>query len=153
MRAKLLEILYNYSKIPYQKWFKTNKAWNLSITNLLTYPKKTLGYELGLFLKSNNFSPQEKLENHDVFHVLTNIGTSVPEEIAMQYYLLGNGKRSAYLYAVLLLGTPLYLDKIQLFNTAYHYGKRAFSFHQLNYRPLLNKNTQELQTIFSITPL
>ncbi len=40
-------------------------------------------HHLGYFLTKNNFSLQSKLENHDVFHVLTNIGITVPDEIAM----------------------------------------------------------------------
>ncbi len=154
MRALLLETIYELSKKPYQKWFKTEKPWDISVSNLLQqYPKNSLGFHLGCFLLMHDFSPQPKLEDHDVFHVLTSSGISVPEEIAMQYYLLGNGKRSIYLFLVIFIGTLLYPDKINLFSTAYKKGKTAYSFHQINYKKLLHQPVDVLRTIFLIAPL
>ncbi len=151
MRAFILEAIYEWSKVPYQKWFKKNQPWDISAKTLILYSKDSLGFHLGCFLLKYNFSPQPKLENHDVFHVLINIGISVPEEIAMQYYLLGNGKRSIYLISVIFLGTLLYPDKIKLFKKAYRKGKAAYSFHQLDYKKLLHKPIQTLRTIFLIS--
>ncbi|MBQ4822208.1 Coq4 family protein [Aquimarina sp. MMG016] len=153
MRAFILETIYEWSKIPYQKWFKKNTPWDISLKTLLQYPKESLGFHLGCFLLKHDFSPQPKLENHDVFHVLTDIGISVPEEVAMQYYLLGNGKRSLYLLSVIFLGTLLYPDKLKLFRKAYRTGKAAYTFHQLDYQKLLHKDIQILQTTFLISPL
>ncbi len=154
MRAFILETIYELSKKPYQRWFKKDSAWDISVSTLLQgYPKNSLGFHLGCFLLKHDFSPQPKLENHDVFHVLTNTGISVPEEIAMQYYLLGNGKRSTYLLSVIFLGTLLYPDKIILFRKAYKKGKAAYSFHQLDYRKLLHKPMLTLRAIFLISPI
>ncbi|MBL0685595.1 Coq4 family protein [Aquimarina mytili] len=154
MRAFILETIYELSKKPYQKWFKKQKAWDISVSNLLQlHPKNSLGFHLGCFLLKHDFSPQPKLEDHDVFHVLTNIGISVPEEIAMQYYLLGNGKRSIYLILVIFIGTLLYPDKIHLFRNTYIKGKSAYSFHQLNYKKLLHQPVHKLRTTFLISPL
>ncbi len=153
MRAYILETIYELSKKPYQKWFKKNPSWNISIKTLIRYPKESLGFHLGCFLLQHDFSPQPKLENHDVFHVLTNTGISVPEEIAMQYYLLGNGKRSTYLCLVILLGTLLYPDKIKLFKKAYQKGRIAHPFYQLDYKKLLFQPIVTLQTTFLISSL
>jgi len=97
-----------------------------------------------------DFTPQPKLENHDVFHVLTKTGITVPDEIAMQYYLMGNGKRSMYLYMVILVGTLLYPDKFRLFKTAYKKGARAYSFYQLDFKKLLDQPLDTLRTTFLI---
>ncbi|WP_103071161.1 Coq4 family protein [Aquimarina sediminis] len=153
MRAFILETIYNWSKKPYQRWFKKNPPWDISIKTLLKYPKETLGFHLGCFLLRNNFSPQPKLEDHDVFHVLTNIGITVSEEIAMQYYLLGNGKHSIYQVSVIFLGTLLYPDKIKLFKKSYRKGKAAYPFHQLDYKKLLHQPVQTLKTTFLISSL
>ncbi|MEW7291098.1 Coq4 family protein [Aquimarina sp. 2304DJ70-9] len=154
MRAFILETIYELSKKPYQRWFKKDPAWDISVTTLLQeYPKNSLGFHLGCFLVQYDFSPQPKLENHDVFHVLTNTGISVPEEIAMQYYLLGNGKRSTYLLSVIFLGTLLYPDKMIFFRKAYKKGKAAYSFYQLDFKKLLHKPMLTLRTIFLISPL
>ncbi len=153
MRAFILEIIYEWSKKPYQKWFKKQPSWDITVKALIQYPKESLGFHLGCFMLQHDFSPQPKLENHDVFHVLTNTGVSVPEEVSMQYYLLGNGKRSIYLISVIFLGTLLYPDKIQLFNKAYKKGKAAYAFHQLDYKKLLHQSIQSLQTTFLISAL
>ncbi|WP_233581809.1 ubiquinone biosynthesis protein COQ4 [Flavobacterium macacae] len=105
MKDLLIEKLYEISKKPYQKFFKKNQPWNISQQEFLHYPEETLGFHLGCFLLKHNFDIQPKLEDHDVVHVLTNTGISVPEEIGMQYLLFGNGKRSLYLYMVMLTGT------------------------------------------------
>jgi len=149
MRALILEKLYEWSLIPYQS-FKKNEAWDVGIEDLLHYPKETLGYQMGYFLQKNNFDLQEKLESHDVFHVLTNNGITVPEEISMQFYLLGNGKRSVYLFSVILLGSLLYPDYLKLFTAKYHLGKSALPFHQLNFYKLLNQPISRVKETFLI---
>ncbi len=151
MRSVLLEILYEWSKIPYQKWFKKEDPWDIPISQLLRYPQTTLGFHLGSFLLQHDFTPQPKLENHDVFHVLTKTGITVPEEISMQYYLLGNGKKSAYLYTVILIGTLFYPDKFGLFKKAFKKGRNAYSFHQLDFKKLLDQSLDTIRTTFLIS--
>ncbi|TPN81726.1 Coq4 family protein [Aquimarina algicola] len=153
MRALIMETLYEWSKKPYQKWFKHNPEWDISTKTLLKYPKYSLGFHLGCFLLKHDFNPQPKLENHDVFHVLTDTGVSVHEEIAMQYYLFGNGKRSLYMLSVIGIGTICYPDKIKLFRRALRKGKTAYPFHQLEYLKLLDQSVQKLKTTFLITSL
>lgn len=149
MRAIILEKLYEWSVIPYQ-FFKKNEAWNMGIEDLLHYPQESLGYQMGRFLLRNNFDLQEKLESHDVFHVLTETGITVPEEISMQFYLLGNGKRSAYLFSVIFLGGLLYPDRFKLFASCYHRGKSALPFHQLEFSKLLNQPIEHIKDTFLI---
>lgn len=153
MRALLLEILYEWSKVPYQKWFKKELPWDLSVSQLLMYPENSLGFHLGSFLLQHDFTPQPKLENHDVFHVLTKTGITVPDEISMQYYLLGNGKKSAYLYIVITIGTLLYPDKFSTFRTAYSNGRSAYTFYQLDFKKLLDQPLATIQTTFLIATL
>ncbi|WP_062053151.1 Coq4 family protein [Aquimarina longa] len=153
MRKYILETIYEWSKKPYQKWFKSQSPWDISVQTLLKYSHESLGFHLGCFLLQYDFSPQPKLENHDVFHVLTGIGISVPEEIAMQYYLLGNGKRSLYLLSVIVIGSICYPDKFKLFKKAYQTGKTAYPFHQLDYKKLLQQPVQTLKTTFLISSL
>jgi len=150
MRAYVLESLYEWSKKPYQKYIKKGDSWSVSIRELMKYPETCLGFHLACFLLKHSFEMQPKLESHDVFHVLTNIGVSVSEEISMQYYLLGNGKRSLYLFTVILLGTLLYPDAIQRFASAYKRGKSALPFHQLDFSKMLLQPIQRIKSTFSI---
>ena len=105
MKDKLIEKMYEISKKPYQKFIKRNQPWDITKEQLIEYVFGSLGFDLGLFLTSNQFEIQAKLEDHDIIHILTNTGVKVVDEISMQYYLLGNGKRSLYLYIVILTGT------------------------------------------------
>ena len=150
MKDKLVEKLYEFSKKPYQKYFKKNQPWPISKTDLLMHNPKTLGYELGNFLEKNNFEIQSKLEDHDVIHVLTNTGTSVIEEIGMQFYLLGNGKKSMYLLLVIATGTCFYPTRIQYFINQYHRGKLSHQFHQLDFSKMLHFEILLIQNTFNI---
>ncbi|UUC45080.1 ubiquinone biosynthesis protein COQ4 [Flavobacterium cerinum] len=150
MKDKLFELLYNLSKIPYQRFFKNKEPWTVNREILLTYPEQSLGHDLGLFLTVNHFSMEPKLEDHDVMHVLTGIGTSVKEEIAMQFYLFGNGKRSLYLLAVLFIGSLFYPLELFFFISYYKRGQKALSFYYLDYSKLLLHPTEKIRKTFKI---
>lgn len=150
MRALLIEKLYEWTKKPYQKYFKKNKPWNLTPKELILYPQESLGFHMGCFLLKYNFEMQPKLEDHDVIHVLTNTGISVPEEIAMQYFLLGNGKKSVYMAFVIVIGTCFYPSQIQFFYNFYKRGKSAHQFHHLDFENMLYQPISEIQFTFNI---
>ncbi|MBZ4034805.1 ubiquinone biosynthesis protein COQ4 [Flavobacterium sp. 17A] len=150
MRDYLIERLYESSKKPYQKYFKKNEPWNIDKSKLMDYPEASLGLGLGNFLYNNHFDIQEKLEDHDIIHVLTNTGVSVYEEIGMQYYLLGNGKKSMYLFMVILSGTIFYPKRMSYFIQQYKRGKRAHSFHYLDFSKMLLLPVQTIQQSFNI---
>ncbi|MTH14525.1 hypothetical protein [Flavobacterium sp. LC2016-01] len=150
MRDYLIEKLYECSKKPYQKYFKKNEPWKIDKAKLMDYPTESLGYGLGNFLHHNHFDIQEKLEDHDIIHVLTNTGVSVYEEIGMQFYLLGNGKKSLYLFMVILTGTVFYPKRINYFIQQYQKGKNAFSFHYLDFSKMLFIPIQSIQQAFKI---
>lgn len=150
MRAIILESLYEWSKKPYQRYLKRKDPWPVSVRELLHYPQTSLGFHLACFLMQHSFDIQPKLENHDVFHVLTETGISVPEEISMQYYLLGNGKRSLYLFTVITLGTLLYPDELIRFFRAFKRGRAALAFYHLDFSKLLEQPISRIQKAFSI---
>lgn len=150
MKDLLIEKLYEISKKPYQKYFKKNIPWNIDSKDLLQFPEETLGFHLGCFLIKYNFEMQPKLEDHDVIHVLTNTGITVQEEIGMQYYLYGNGKRSLYLFMVIASGTLFYPTKMKYFLKQFHRGNQALKFHYLDYSKMLKVPVKEIQNAFKI---
>ncbi|TDO83259.1 hypothetical protein EV143_102526 [Flavobacterium chryseum] len=150
MKDTIIEKMYELSRAPYQKYFKKNDPWQIDKTKLLDYPEGSLGLGLGNFLYKNHFDIQPKLEDHDIIHVLTNTGTSVLEEIGMQYYLLGNGKRSLYLYLVTLSGTIFYPTKINYFFGEYKKGKTALPFYYLDFSKMLLMPISSIQNTFKI---
>ncbi len=150
MKDKIIEKMYEISKKPYQKFIKKNQPWTIEKSDLMQHQTETLGYHLGNFLQKNNFDIQPKLEDHDVIHVLTNTGVTVPEEIGMQYYLFGNGKRSLYLYMVIASGTCFYPTRFQYFTEQYRKGKSAHRFHQLDFSKMLHFKIAVIQNTFNI---
>ena len=145
LRERIIEILFNLSSYPYRKYVKTSEKWNVTKSALLHYPQGSIGHELGLFLESDGFDLLEKSEKHDVFHVITNYSTSIVDEIAMQYFLLGNGKRSPYLFFVIAIGTFYYPDKLNYFKTAYQKGKVPKPFFNFDFYNHLGMNLNEFK--------
>ena len=150
MRDLFIEKMYELSKKPYQKFFKKGKAWDVEINQLIQLPNDSLGFHLGCFLVKYNFEIQPKLEDHDIIHVLTNTGISVVEEIGMQYYLLGNGKRSLYLWMVILSGTLFYPTRFSYFKQQYKRGKASHEFYGLDFLNMLPVPLTHIQKTFNI---
>ena len=150
MRDLFIEKMYELSKKPYQKFFKKGKAWDVKVNQLIQLPNDSLGFHLGCFLLKYNFEIQPKLEDHDIIHVLTNTGISVVDEIAMQYYLYGNGKRSLYLMMVIISGTLFYPTRFSYFKQQYKRGKTAHEFYGLDFLNMLSVPLTHIQKTFNI---
>ncbi len=150
MRDLFIEKMYEISKKPYQRFFKKKNAWNVNVKQLLQLQSDSLGFHLGCFLLKYNFEIQPKLEDHDIIHVLTNTGISVVEEIGMQYYLLGNGKRSLYLGMVIITGTLFYTTRFSYFKQQYQRGKQAHEFYGLDFLNMLSVPISNIQQTFNI---
>jgi hypothetical protein len=150
MKEYLIEKMYEISKKPYQKYFKKNAPWTIDKKELLAFPEESLGFHLGCFLIKYHFEIQPKLEDHDVFHVLTNTGITVLDEIGMQFYLLGNGKRSLYQFMVITTGICFYPTRLKYFWNQYKRGKTAHIFHYLNFQKMLYIPVKTIQESFNI---
>lgn len=148
-RDTFLKILYKWSLIPYQ-FFKGNTPWKIHLEDLKEYPPRSLGSSLAKFLIDNGFLMQAKLESHDIFHILTGTGTTVPEEISMQFYLFGNGKRSPCGFIVMTLGSILYLEKWRQFHISFLKSRKSHPFTQINFEKLLHLPLLQLQEAFYI---
>lgn len=149
MKDLIIELIYKTIKKPYQKIFKKNEAWNMSIEDFLNHPEGSLGKTLGVFLAENNYNVQPQLEEHDVYHVLTNCGTTVKEEIKMQFYLLGNGKKSPFVFIV-ISASLFYPFNYKEFIACYERGKTANQFYHLNFSKMLHLPIQTIKTAFNI---
>lgn len=150
MKDLLIEKMYEITKIPYQKFFKKGIPWDISTTELIHYNQESLGFHLGCFLLKYNFEMQPKLEDHDIIHVLTNTQIAVTDEIAMQYFLLGNGKKSAYLFMVVCIGTLFYPSQINHFIKNFKRGKKAHRIHDLDFYKMLTIPLKTIQETFNI---
>jgi hypothetical protein len=138
MRERLCAWMFEITKKPYAKLFKKNKkAWNLSSRKLLTFPEGSLGKKVGEFLTKNKFELIDKLESHDVYHVITGMSTSVKDEVGMQFLLLGNGKKSLYMFTTIGICIFLLPEYFQHFIRCYKKGKRYSGIHKIDLHPAL----------------
>ena len=148
-RLEFMLFLYKGSSRIYAELFKGNKvAWRISKQDFLDYPKDTLGFALGMFYLENGFDVMPKLENHDVFHLLTNTGTEITDEIAMQYLLLGNGKISLYLIAMIFIGTLLFPEQSSYYWSSFKNGKSMLKFYPIEFKYFLSESFIDLQKSF-----
>lgn len=145
-REKLCAWMFEVTKGPYAKFFKKKKeGWGLNSMALLTYPAGTLGNEVGHFLRSNQFELIPKLESHDVYHVITGMTTSVKDEVGMQFLLLGNGKRSLYLFSTIGICIFLLPEYFKYFIKCYKKGKQYLPIFNLDLKNELNSQLAHLR--------
>lgn len=145
LRVKFLLFVYNRTQKLYRTYFKKKKRkWQFNEKQLLEFHKDSLGRKLGEFYQKHGFSMIPKMENHDVHHLITGIGTQFEEEIAMQYLLLGNGKLNAHLLAAIVLGTVILPEYFKMYIKAYRKGQNMRKFHHLNFEELLWQNFENL---------
>ncbi|MCA5006619.1 Coq4 family protein [Sphingobacterium bovistauri] len=150
MRLRFMLFLYNGSSSLYAKVFKrTKKAWGLSVDDFLNYPDDSLGYAVGEFYRAKGFDIMPKLENHDVYHVITGTDTKIHDEVAMQYLLMGNGKRSLYMYAMVLIGTLIYPEFIRYYLFSYQKGKSFYPFYNIEFKNYLSHSLLEVQAFLT----
>ncbi|GAB5401377.1 MAG: hypothetical protein Aureis2KO_29620 [Aureisphaera sp.] len=144
LRKQLINWLFEKSMVLYCQ-FKKKEPWGLSSEDLLCLPTHTFGYRLGMFLSTNGFELIPKVERHDAYHLLCGYGTTVEDEIALQYACFGNGKRTPYLYGVLILGTILLPDYFTYYLKSYRFGKSANSFHHFDFKKVLPLDFNEFR--------
>ena len=149
-RKKFILWLFEASQNIYTRYFKKKEPWNILRADLLKYPKNSIGKHLGEFLLENGFELIPKVERHDAYHLITGYGTHVEDEIALQYMCFGNGKRSKYLFAVVLIGTIVLPEYFKYYYKSYRIGKAANSFHHYDYKKLLYVNLYDFRkSVFS----
>jgi len=145
-RKKIVAFLFEITQGIYTKYFKNNKPWNLTKKELLLYAKSSFGYKLGLFLDQNGFDLIPKAERHDAYHVITGYTSNEEDEIALQYLCFGNGKRSLYLFGVIILGSIILPDYYRYYLKSYQLGKNLNRFYDLDFKGLLNTDFETLKT-------
>ena len=129
---------------------KKENSWGLSTAKLLSYPENSLGKELGLFLKENRLEPIAGAESHDLYHVLFNYPTSLKGEVALQFFLKGNGKNSIASFGVSIGAWIIFPRQWHYFKGAQLRGKQCVDISTLNLKELLRQNFKEVKaSLFS----
>jgi len=147
-RESLLVNLVEWSKPWYTRLFKRDtEAWVHSRQSLLQFPPKSLGRELAEFLCKENLNLLPKLEDHDVMHVLMRYKTTVVDEARMQFFLLGNRKRSVYALVCALASVFLIPEYLRTFYDEFQKGRQCAKVWAWDFRHLLHEPVDILRQL------
>lgn len=127
-----------------------NKKKRLSMDDLIGYPQGSLGYQLGQFLFRNSYEPDPIPGKEDVYRLLITEEASAKEDIAMYFYLFGNGNTVLNTILMMGAGALLYPLQIKYFYKKYRDGKNALRFYDLNYFRMLHLPLQRIKDTFLI---
>ena len=126
-----------------------DKNWNLRTAELLKFPDGSLGKELGEFLQKYHVEPLAGAEYHDLHHVLFDFSISFKDEVALQFFLQGNGKRSIASISTCIGAWFILPTQWKYLKASYERGKKCKDISILNSRTLLHQNfTQVRASLF-----
>ena len=121
------------------------KAWSLQSADLAQMPEGTLGKAIASFMSQHKLPWKPKAELHDVYHVLSDYPPTVKEEINMQFYLLGNGKHSAFVLGTVFLSWLFIPEWHLYYYRAIRRGQLHKPFHRWQFQHLLYEPLAELK--------
>lgn len=148
IREKIPQLLVHSSHYWYTKFFKSHReSWGIGKRELALYDASSIGGELHRFLECHQIELYPKLERHDIYHILTNYTLSSADEIRMQYFLFGNGKRSIYQLATMLAGTLILPEYLSSYIKSFRRGKSALPFYKWDFQHLLAENFAATQKL------
>jgi len=127
-----------------------SKKSPVTMDELISYPKNTLGFHVGSFLFNYSHDADPQPQMTDIHRVLINKEVSDKEEIAMHFYLFGNGDLALKNLFVMTTGSMLYPLQIRYFYKRYRDGKNALRFYDLNHFGLLHLPLERIKDAFLI---
>lgn len=153
LRAFLLGKVALPMVLLYRNLFKGYKlAWGENRASLQKYPVGSVGSKLSHFLYQNNIDLESKMENHDFFHVVLGYNTTLPEEAALHFFLIGNGKKSHYPFIAAFIGFLFFPEHYDTYLDAYHRGKRTKPFVSWDLQKFLHINLERFRKSIQLPP-
>ncbi len=153
VRERILLFLLGEVIPIHARLYEKRQPWGLRMEDLMTYPKGTLGRELGMFLRDEELQPVPKVERHDAFHILLDFSTHIYDEAAMQFYLIGNGKISPFTVGTAVFAGMMLPDQWGYFRRQFARGRVARSIAKWNFKELLNENFTDLKKNINHQPV
>lgn len=126
--------------------------WNMKTDDFLKFPEHTVGNKLGEFLKKNKLEPIAGAESHDLYHILFDFSSSFKDEVALQFFLRGNGKNSIASFGTAIGAWCLLPFHWSYLKTSYARGKRCNDISKLNLKHILIEDLQDVRSkLFNTT--
>ncbi len=129
------------------------KPWGLKTEQLVNYPPNSLGKVLGDFLTKEKLQPIDKLERHDVFHILLDYETDLKDEAGLYFFLFGNGKKSLFAVGTVLFSAVMFPEHWQFLYKQYKRGQQAYPIISLKFQELLFDNYEDLKKVVFREPI
>lgn len=146
LRARILISFVDWTKPIYAAVFKRHiRGWVYSRVDLLRMPVGSLGFNLGEFLTKHQFDLIPKMEDHDVLHVLLGFKTTVEDEVKMQFFLIGNRKKSVYAIMTVIAGCIIIPEFYKEYITAFKKGRRCHNISNWDFQHLLGEPIEVLK--------
>lgn len=121
------------------------KNWNITTAELLQFPEGSLGRALGEFLGKSKLEPLAGAEYHDVHHVLLDYSVSFKDEVALQFFLHGNGKRSIASVSTMIGAWCILPSQWKYLRDCYQRGKNSNDISTLHLKALLDQNLEQVK--------
>lgn len=126
------------------------KTQQLTALQLIKYPEGSLGQQLGRFLLKNNYGQNVYASHDDVLQLLISGSNTFTDDIAVQFYLLGNGSFGLRRLSAMAAGLVLFPHKASHFHAMYKKGKAALRFYDIDHMGLLHLPVARVKETFLI---
>lgn len=126
-------------------------AQRFTAHSLLAYPEGTLGNHLGKFLLIRNYGQNTYASREDILQMLVTGNTvTLTDEIALQYYLLGNGCIRVRVLLAMGIGLVIRPHRAHHFYKMYKKGTTALRFYDIDHLQLLHQPVNRVKETFMI---
>ncbi len=122
-----------------------DKNWNLSTAELLQFPEGSLGKALGEFLNEQHVELLAGAEYHDIHHVLFDYSVSFKDEVALQFFLHGNGKKSIASVSTRIGAWCLLPTQWKYLKASYERGKKCKDVSAFNFKNMLCQDITQVK--------
>lgn len=127
------------------------KRKHITAMQLIKYPEESLGHKLGRHLLNSNYGTNVTAEKEDVYQLLIGRGeVSVKEDIAVQYYLFGNGCNSLRTLLAMAVGLAICPHYAGYFYKRYKDGQQALRFYDVDHFGMLHLPMERIKDTFLI---
>lgn len=150
IRSFLLEFFTHKAAIPFVLFFRKKNMFKYTMEDLEKFPDGSLGKDLVIRLKENNFVLLKNYERHDCKHIILNYPMTELGEAEMQFYFLGTRHYSVPVILTVTVCSVIMPDYWSHFHKAYKRGKKGIKLNDLNFNELVHLQTTEIREKYII---
>lgn len=148
IRAKSLEFFTHKAAVPFVLGFRKAKRFDYLMEDLEQFPEGTLGKDLAIHLKKNNFSLLKNYERHDCKHIILGYEMDELGEASMQFYFLGARQYSFPVVITVMVCSVIMPDYWKYFYQEFKKGRKGLKMNGLDFNKLVHQKTIDLRNTY-----